>query len=50
MGVSLLAAAGMLAVAFVLTVVLIVRPYLAAARARGVGDLAPEAEQMCSVQ
>ena len=49
-GVSLLAAAGMLAVAFVLTVVLIVRPYLAAARAGGVGDLAPEAEQMCSVQ
>jgi len=49
-GASLTAATGMLAVAFVLAVVLIVRPRLAAARAGRDGDVAPEAELVCSVQ
>jgi len=49
-GASLTAGTGMLAVAFVLAVVLIVRPRLAAARAVRDGELAPEAEEACSVQ
>jgi EmrB/QacA subfamily drug resistance transporter len=49
-GTSFTAATGMLVVAFVLAVVLIVRPRLAAARAGRYGDVAPEAEQVCSVQ
>ena len=49
-GVSLTAAAGMLAVAFVIAVVLIVRPHLAASRAGRDGDVAPEAKQVCSAQ
>lgn len=49
-GASLTAATGMLAVAFVLAIALIVRPRLSAVRAGRDGELAPDAEQVCSVQ